>query len=60
MESGFTRNSSIKYTIDKKGKKIYKAKASELKIERFVNESNYGDEGKRVGHCPLNLSDFID
>ena len=53
----FTRDSTFSFEM-KNGKKIYKEKKAELKIEKF-HGMDPNDEGKRIGIMPLNLSEFI-
>lgn len=45
--------------MGKDGKKSYKSKNAELKVEKFANREQSELEGKRIGYLPLNLSDFI-
>lgn len=61
-QCAFTRNSNFKYTT-KKGRnnqptKTYVPKWAELKVEQYRGEQQR-QEGRRIGHVKLNLSQFI-
>ena len=50
---------SFKYNI-KKGKKVYKPKACEIKVEEFANiKGNISQVGNKIGAAYIDLSRFI-
>ena len=59
QQNTFTRNCVFKYYTDSQGRKVFKAKEAELKIEQYSNAHSLDKDGIRIGYKTLNLSEFI-